>query len=400
VSPDGPSESRRSLLRNRPFVALGTARAISFAGDMVSTVALVLLVSRDHPAKAVGGLLLAQTLPGLLSASAGSIADRFDRRRLMILCQLGQGVIFGVITLWLPPYIPLLALVVLASLMGTLLRAAAQTSLPTLVREDQLLTANALLGSAYNTSFILGPALGGAIAGLAGPRAALALDTATFAVSAATLLSLPLLPPSTTHEEGDSGRAMTAVRYAMRDPVLRGVLISFTLIVAFAGLDNVALVFLVRNTLHHGATAYGLALGIFGIGMLLATVLIVRNSSWRAERLLFFSIIATALGTFGLGVAPTIGVVFVAMIIGGMGNGVDVAAGNTLIQSHSPPSMLGRISGASAAGTSIGFLVAYLGGGALVDATSPRTAFLVAAAGTLTALLAVAPMARTRVPAA
>jgi hypothetical protein len=58
--------------------------------------------------------------------------------------------------------------------------------------------------------------------------------------------------------------------------------------------------------------------------------------------------------------------------------------------------MLGRISGAGAAGNSVGFLVAYLGGGALVDATSPRTAFVIAAAGTLSALLAIAPMARAR----
>jgi MFS family permease len=384
------------LLRNGPFVALGTARAISFAGDMVSTVALVLLVSRDHPATAVGGLLLAQGLPGLLSAFAGSIADRFDRRRLMILCQLGQGVIFGAITLWLPPYVALLGLVVLASLLGALLRAAAQTSLPALVGDDQLLTANALLGSAYNTSFILGPAIGGALAGLAGPRAALALDTATFLVSAATLLRLPLLPPAPSRDDGDSGRVMPALRYALRDPVLRGVLVSFTLIVAFAGVDNVALVFLVRDTLHASATVYGLAMAIFGLGMLLGTVLIVRKSHLRAERLLFGSIVATALGTLGLGLAPAIGVVFVAQIIGGIGNGVDVAAGNTLIQRRAPPAMLGRISGAGAAGNSIGFLVAYLGGGALVDATSPRTAFVIAAAGTLTALMAIAPMARAR----
>ncbi len=377
-------------------MALATARSISFGGDMVAAVALVLLVSRDHPAKAVGGLLLAEALPGLLSVSAGSITDRLERRQVMVLGQLGQAVIFAAITAWLPPYPALLALIVLASLLGTLMRSAAQSSLPALVGEDNLLPANALLGTSYNFSFILGPAVGGALAGLAGPRAALALDAATFVVSAATLLRLPLLPPVTRDPASDSGGAMAALRFAARDPVLRGVLIALTLIVAFAGIDNVALVFLIRSTLGGGSAAYGAAAAVFGLGMLIGTGLIMRSARLSAERLFAGSIVATAAGTAGLGVVPTLAAVYPVQIIGGIGNGVDVATGNTLLQRHAPPAMLGRIMGSSQVATSLGFLVAYLGGGALVDATSPRTAFVIAGVGTLTALLALGPVVRNR----
>ena len=107
--------ARRSLLRNRPFVALCAARAVSATGDQIAAVALVLLIAKDHPATAVGGLLLAESLPMLLSTHAGVIADRFERRRLMIGCQLGQGALFAVVTVWLPPYPALLALLVLAA---------------------------------------------------------------------------------------------------------------------------------------------------------------------------------------------------------------------------------------------------------------------------------------------
>ena len=118
--------ARRSLLRNRPFVALCAARAVSATGDQIAAVALVLLIAKDHPATAVGGLLLAESLPMLLSTHAGVIADRFERRRLMIGCQLGQGALFAVVTVWLPAYPALLALLVLASLLGTLLRSTTQ----------------------------------------------------------------------------------------------------------------------------------------------------------------------------------------------------------------------------------------------------------------------------------
>ena len=363
---------------------------------MVAAVALVLLVSEDHSAKAVGGLLLAESLPGLLSAWAGAIADRMDRRRLMIVAQIGQGVIFAGIALWLPPYVALIGLVVVSSLLGTLVRAAAQSAVPALVDKDELLTANALLGTAFNMSFTLGPMLGGALAGLAGPHVALGVDALTFFASAASLLLLPALPPVQDKDSTDSRGAAVALRYAWGHPVLRGVLLSLTLLVAFAGVDNVALVYLVRETLDGGSFAYGVASAVFGVGMIAGTALIVRRSGWSAEMLMFGSIVATIVGTLGLGLASVLAIVYVAQVAGGIGNGIDVAAGNTLLQRHAPPAMIGRVMGLSQVGVSAGFLVAYIGGGALVDATSPRTAFLIAAAGTTLALVALIPVVRPK----
>jgi MFS family permease len=386
--------ARRSLLRNTPFVALCAARAVSYTGDQIAAVALVLLIAKDHPATAVGGLLLAEGLPMLLSTHTGVIADRFERRRLMIGCQLGQALIFAVVTVWLPPYAVLLAFLVIASLLGTLLRSTTQVALRATVPDDQLQPANALLGIALWASVMLGPAIGGALAGFAGPRVALAADTATFVISAATLLLLPLLPPVAA-QESDSGSAAAALRYAARDPVLRGLILSMTMLVAFAGIDNVALVFLVRDTLGGGSAAYGAAMAVFGVGMVTGSALVVRYRNWRAERMLLGSFTLTAGSAAMLGLAPSLAAVYPAQLLGGMGNGLDVAAQTTLIQRRTPPSMLGRMSGAGNSGVAVGFLVAYLGGGALVDATSPRTAFLVAAAGSLLAIVVARPVWRS-----
>ena len=386
--------ARRSLLRNKPFVALCAARAVSATGDQIAAVALVLLIAKSHPATAVGGLLLAETMPMLLSTHAGVIADRFERRRLMIGCQLGQAAIFAIVTVWLPPYAALLALLVLASLLGTLLRSTTQVAVQATVPDDQLQAANALLGVALWGSMVLGPAIGGALSGLAGPRVALAVDTVTFVVSAATLLILPLLPRIPA-EESDSGSAAAALRYAAADPILRSLILSMTMLVAFAGVDNVALVFLVRDTLGGGPAAYGAAMAVFGVGMVTGSALVIRYSRWRAERILVGSFALTAGNATILALAPSLAAVYPAQLIGGMGNGMDVAAQTTLVQRRTPASMLGRMAGALNSGVAVGFLVAYLGGGALVDLTSPRVAFLVAAVGSLLAIAVARPVWRS-----
>jgi MFS family permease len=378
-------------------VSLCAARAVSATGDQVAAVALVLLIAKDHPATAVGGLLLAESLPQLLSTHAGVIADRFERRRLMIGCQLGQALIFGAVTIWLPPYAALLALLVLASLLGTLLRSTTQVALQAIVPDRDLMAGNAMLGIALWGSMILGPAIGGALAGLAGPRAALAVDTATFVVSAATLLLLPLLPRVISDDESDTGSAGDALRYAARDPILRSLILAMTMMVAFAGVDNVALVFLVKEELGGSSGAYGAALAAFGVGMVAGSALVVRYSSWRPERILLGSFVSTASCGAALSVAPSMAVVYPAQVIGGGGNGLDVAAQTTLVQRRTPPAMLGRMAGAANSAIAVGFLVAYLGGGALVELTSPRIAFLVAAIGTLGALVAARPVWRAPV---
>ena len=383
------------LLRNAPFVALTAARAISYAGDQVAAVALVLFISRDHPATAVGGLLLAESLPWLLSTSVASFADRVERRGLMIGCQLVQGLIFGAITIWLPPYALLLVLVASASLLGTLLRATTQTALPRIVADEDLMPANAVRGTVLYGAVILGPAIGGASVGLAGSRAALALDTVTFLISAATLLRLPLVPPVERTDASDSGGAMAALRFAARDPLLRSLLLGLTLIVAFAGVDNVAIVFLVRDTLGGGSASYGAAMAVFGAGMVAGSALLVRYRSLRPERMMFGSAAVTAAATAALGVAPSLAYVYPAQLMGGFGNGVENASQSTLIQRLAPPGMLGRLAGTSQTAVAVGFLVSYIGGAALVDATSPRTAFLVAGAGTLLSLFALLPLLRS-----
>src|ERR687893_732946 len=149
------------LLRNPSFGYFWVARLVSYLGSAVTVAALVLYVyESEGSGVAVGLLLLAETLPRLLGPFAGTLADRAEGRRFMIFCDLGQAALIGSIALLLPPFPVLVALVAGASVLSTLFFPAGRSAVPALVPDEDLTPANALLGSAANLSFALGPAAG------------------------------------------------------------------------------------------------------------------------------------------------------------------------------------------------------------------------------------------------
>jgi MFS family permease len=377
---------RNLLLRNRMFRRMWTARAISFIGDGIAITSLVLhLQSTNGTGTAVGALLLAQALPHLIGPFAGVISDRTDQRRLMIGCDLGRVIVFG-IAAWLLPALPgLIVLVATASILDTVFAPAGRSAVPAIVDEEDLLSANAWLGTALNMQVAIGPLLGGLLVAALGIRGALAADALSFLVSAAVLLGVPKLPPIRSLSERSSFLADTheGLAYVRRHAVARAVVITLFLGVAFAGIDNVALVFLSRDVLGAGALGFGVVAAAFGMGMLVASVALSGGRS-RSPRTLFIGgWLLTAAGTLLTGLAPAVWVAATAQAIGGAGNGADNVASDTLIQRTVPREMLGRVFGVTSTAAFVGGGIAYAAGGPLLDATSPRFVFLVAAVGVL-----------------
>lgn len=357
------------------------------------TVALVLLTADQGGGSAVGILLLAQTLPRLLAPFAGTLADRADQRRLMRSCELGQAILVGVIALTLPPLPVLLLLVAVTSALATLFAPAGRGALPAIVADDDLPRANALLGSSLNVSLAAGPALGGLVVVGAGVRGALALDAFSFLVSAALLSRIPPLPPAPRGDReatGFLGEARAGWVFVAHHGMARAVAVSLFLVVVFAALDNVALVFLVRETLGGDAGSFGLATSAYGIGMVTATLILVRAGTRVAPTLTLLSgIVLTGFGTLLTGLAPSVAVAVAAQGVAGIGNGWENTANETLIQQSVPRHMLGRVFGIVYGGAFVASTLAYALGAPLLASTSPRAVFAVAGCGTLASLLVV-----------
>ncbi len=159
------------IRRHAAFRRFWLARAVSLIGDGAAMIALVLLVSRENNAgTAVSLILLAESVPRFFGPLAGALADRVGVRRLLIVTEVVQAVVFGVIILARPGLVALVALVVVAASASTVFSAAGRTVVPRLVDEPDLMPANAWLGTAFNLQAAVGPVLGGLLCAWAGPR--------------------------------------------------------------------------------------------------------------------------------------------------------------------------------------------------------------------------------------
>jgi MFS family permease len=185
------------VLRHRDFRLLFSGQAVSVVGDALLPVALAFAVldGLDGSAADLGLVLAAQVVPmTFLVLPAGVWADRLPRRRLMLFSDVGRAIVQAITAiLLLTGDAQLWQLIVLSGLYGAFeafFRPAAGGLTPALVPPGELQQANSLVGLAENIGQVLGPAAAGALVVILSPGAAMAVDAATFLVSAAFLLAL------------------------------------------------------------------------------------------------------------------------------------------------------------------------------------------------------------------
>lgn len=387
------------LFRNPAFGRFFVARACSFIGDGIAAVALILLVQGRHgTGVAVGSLLLAQSLPRLLGPLAGSLADRLPARRVMVGCDLGQAAVFTAIALLAtPPLAALLVLVVGSACLQTLFSPAGAAALPRLVDEADLLAANARFGSAFNLQVAVGPLLGGVLVAAVGIEEAILVNAASFLVSALLLAGVPQLAERVhTEHRGVLAATREGLAYVWGHAVVRTICLALFFGVAFGAMDNVALVFLARETLGTSATGFGALNAAFGVGMIAGALLLVRGGIGTDSAVLFLGGLAlSGLGLVLTGLAPALIFAIGFQALAGIGNGIDNVAESTLLQQVVPAQLLGRVYGVVSTAAFAGVGIASLAGGALLDLTSPRVVFVVAGAGLIAVCGLAAPTLRS-----
>jgi MFS family permease len=339
-------------------------------------------------------LLVGDFAPALLGPFTGTIGDRFDLKRVMVLCELLQGVIVVVIALTLPSLPLLLALVALRAVAGQVFQPASRAAVPALVRDRDLEGANSALGFGTNGSEALGPLVAAALLPVMGVSGVLLVDAATFLASAALLAYLPALPPGTAGK-GDRGSFLADARaglgYIWSVPVVRTIGLGFFAVVAFNGIDDVALVFLARDSLGGGDSAASLLYAAVGVGLLVGYALLAgyaRRASMILLLLLSFG--ASSAGNLLSGLAWAVAAAFVVQSVRGVGIAAMDVATNTLIQRLVPSAMLGRVFGNLYGAIGVAAGLSYVFGGLLLDLTSPRPTFVIAGTGGLLATLATA----------
>ena len=176
------------LRRNRAFARLFGAQLVSFAGDWFATVALLGLALEltGSPSIAAGVLVVQTGAFALASPVAGVIADRYDRRRLMVVADIARVPVALAFLLARSPDTLWIAFVAAAglSLGAAIFEPTSSASLPNLVDDEDLADANVLSGSTWGVMLAVGAALGGIVAATLGRDVAFIVNAASFALSA------------------------------------------------------------------------------------------------------------------------------------------------------------------------------------------------------------------------
>ena len=202
----------RALLGNGPLTRLLAGEFVSAIGDWLYLVALLILVYERPDASPVllGVVGAARVLPYVfLSVPAGIVADRYDRRLVLLGTDLARGAIMLLIAALVAvdgPLLPIVALAILATCFSAFFGPAIGAYLPRLVRDEtELGPANSAWASLDSLAFAVGPAIGGAIIlATGGLTLAFLLNAASFAVVAFVLWRLP---SSSTHVREDAAAA-------------------------------------------------------------------------------------------------------------------------------------------------------------------------------------------------
>ena len=368
----------RRVLANPNLARLLFGEFVSSIGDWLYLVALLVVIwgETDGDPLALGIVGAARIVPYiLLSVPAGIVADRFDRRLVLLVTDVVRGVImlFMAAAVFLgAPVIVIVGLAILATCFSAFFSPAIGAYLPSLVRdESELGPANSAWASLDNLAFFLGPAFAALLLGVGGLGLAFVLNALTFAVVAFVLFRLPPgLPARAADTDAQGAKSPTGVREALR-PIRRplagiGVLNVFDGFV-FGGLGVITVVLAV-DVFGVGEPGTGLlnsAIGVGGIvGALIAGALVLRQ---RLGPPLLAGALGLGAGVALLGLVGDFGTALLAMALASAGALVLEIVVTTLMQRIVPDAVRGRTIGgmetatvtAYAAGS---FLVPVLGG--------------------------------------
>jgi MFS family permease len=342
----------RLLRNNRDFRRLFLASVISLGGDWFLFVAITgLILETTGRAVDVGLAILAQEAAFFLaSPAAGVLADRVDRRKLMIWCDLARvGVCAGFLlvgpgSVWLA--YPLLALL---SAFSAPYEPASSAAIPNVVDPEDLPVANALGGSLWGTMLAVGAALGGVVATVFGRDVAFVVDAVSFLVSALLLVGIrrPFAEEREPEHEHPSIRDATieVLRYAKRDRRVRALITVKGGFGLAAGVLALIPVF-GADVFDRGDIGVGVLMAARGVGALVGPFFGHRLSGPEHRRL--FSAIGLALMVFGLsymalGLAPALWVAAIVIFVAHLGGGSQWVLSTYGLQVLVPDRIRGRI---------------------------------------------------------
>lgn len=343
------------LRRNRDVRYVFGAQVVSYMGDWFAFVALAGLVEDTTNSRFLVSLVLvSMTIPGLfMSPVAGSFADRFDRRKILIIVSVLQAgaalllLLHSVAGIWIT-FAAQCMIAALASFVGPCTSAA----VPNLVdNEDDLRKTNALFGSTWGIMLAVGAAIGGVFASAFGRDAAFIANAVSFLVAALLFTSVrrPMQSERTVNSNSRRVRPIAdmneAINVAKKDPVILALLCSKMTFAVGAGIVS-QLAVLASNVFHVGDAGRGLLIGVRGVGSGLGPIIGARIAGRDMAKLLKvcgFAGLIFAICYVGAAISPFIGMAAVFIALAHLSGGAQWTLSTLGLQMEAPDQVRGRV---------------------------------------------------------
>jgi len=339
-----------SSLSIRNYRIYATGAFISNIGTWMGRVAqdwLVLTVLTDHSSQALGIVTGLQFLPFLLLAPwAGMVADRFPKRRTLVLTQtalafssllLGLLAVTGMAELWM-----VYAIALFTGVATAIDNPARQSFVSEMVPRDRLANAVSLNSASFNAGRLIGPGIAGLTIAAFNTGVALLLNTLTFV---AVLVALVLLRPQELRPAPvtrGKGAIKDGVRYVRRRPDLILVMALVFVLGTFGMNFQITTALMATREFGKGPEEYGLLGSIMAIGSLAAALLSARRPHPRL-RILLTALAGFVVATLAASLAPTYLLFAIALVPVGLSALTALTTANAMVQLRVEPFMRGRV---------------------------------------------------------
>ncbi len=343
--------ARFPALRSRNFRLYWVGQGVSLIGTWMQSVAVGWLVWRlSHSPFLLGLVGVAMTLPILaFSLYAGVIADRFVRRRVIVVTQslamLQAVVLAALVTFGTPTVEVVLGLVAVSGLINAFDLPARQSFVSETVDAATLPNAIALHSTIFNAARLLGPALAGVVLATLGEAPCFWINALSFVAVLWGLLAMDLPERAPGGGSGPAlARMVEGVRYAWGEPRLRNLLVLLGTAGSLGFQYTVLLPVYAGKLLGAGAGGYGMLMSAGGIGALVAALAMTRSQDrWRLRRNLFLGLGAFGLALVAFSQSRVFGLSIAINAVAGFGMILYAASTNTLIQLTVREEFRGRV---------------------------------------------------------
>lgn len=296
----------------------------------------------------LGWVGLAQFLPMVVfTLPSGHVADRFERRRVLMACFLVAGLASSALALLSrgTPSLPsLYALLVLLGTGRAFYGPAASAFLPSVVPKEDFGNAIAWSSTNWQVATVVGPALGGVVYGAFGPSVVYACTAALSVAALLLVAAVSRRPPPKGDQAPSLATLLDGIRYVWREKILLGA-ITLDLFAVLLGGAVALLPALAKDVLHVGPWGLGLLRGAPAFGAALMAVLFAyRPLRSRAGSSMFVSVAIFGAATVVLGLSQSFALSLAALAVLGASDMVSVFVRHNLVQLGTPDAMRGRVS--------------------------------------------------------